>query len=317
MRRKSIIYIAAVAALLTGVLAGCASTTNTENNVNNANSTNTAGSGQESADNKSSDKPRVLEIRFDQAANPMSYVDENGVATGFDVEILRLVDEKLPEYEFHFEGTSKDDVIAGLTSGTYDIGLHNAFYTEDRASKFYIPEENIAGSVALLVFRAGEETQFAGLEGEDLLEAIYDAGYKFCPLISGDGRTFQIEQYNQNHPDKQIEIEYTSNFDISNEYYEWVIAGKYDVALFIESGWNKTVIPEDGANHKYLDKLGAVKYKAIKSYPMISKITLSQEFADQVSDAIKELKDDGTAAKLAEEFYGKNIFEEYPFEQGW
>lgn len=89
-------------------------------------------------------------------------------------------------------------------------------------------------------------------------------------MISGDGRTFQIEQYNQNHPDKQIAIEYTSNMDISNQYYEWLTTGKYDVALMNDSGWEKNVVAEDG-----------------------------------------------TAAKLSEEFYGKNIFEEYTFEQGW
>ncbi len=149
------------------------------------------------------------------------------------------------------------------------------------------------------------------------MEAIYDAGYKFAPLISGDGRTFQIEQYNKKHTDKQIKIEYTSNYDISNEYYEWIVAGKYDVALFIESGWNQNVVSKDGVNHKYFDKLGTVTFKAIKSYPLISKITLTQEFADQVSEAIKELKDDGTASKLSEKFYGKDIFKEYPFEQGW
>ena len=261
--------------------------------------------------------PRVLEIRFDQAAAPMSYIDENGEATGFDVEMMRLVDEKLPDYEFNIEGTSKDDAIAGLNSGTYDIALHNAFYTEDRAQKAYIPSENIGGSLALLVFRAGEEKQFEGLTGDDLLEAIADAGLKFAPLISGDGRTFQIEQYNQNHPDKQIEIEYTSNMDISNQYYEWLTTGKYDVALMIDSGWEKNVVAEDGANHKYYDKVGTVPFKAIKTYPLISKITMTQEFADEVSEAIKELKEDGTAAKLSEQFYGKNIFEEYTFEQGW
>lgn len=299
MKRKSIIIVATVTSMITGLLTGCAGG---------------AGDGSASGD---SDGVKVLEVRFDQAANPMSYVDENGVCTGYDVEILRLVDEQLPDYEFHIEGTSKDDAIAGLTAGTYDIALHNAFYTEDRANKFYIPKENLGGSNALFAFRAGEEKQFEGLKGEELLEAIYDKGYKFCPLISGDGRTFQIEQYNANHPDKAFEIEYTSNFDISNEYYEWITAGKYDVGMFMESGWNKTVVAEDGAEHKYADKLGTVEYKAIKSYPMISKITLTQEFADRVSDAIKAIKDDGTAAKLSEEFYGKNIFESYPFEPGW
>ena len=64
-------------------------------------------------------------------------------------------------------------------------------------------------------------------------------------------------------------------------------------------------------------KVGTVAFKAIKTYPLISKITMTQEFADGVSEAIKELKEDGTAAKLSEQFYGKNIFEEYTFEQGW
>ena len=215
------------------------------------------------------------------------------------------------------EGTSKDDVLAGMTAGTYDIGLHNAFYTLDRAEKFYIPEENLGGSLAGLVMKKDVAAQFEGLTGDELLEAIYDAGLKLTPQIAGDGRAYQFEQYNERHPDKAFEIEYTSDLNISAKYYEWIDEGRYDVGIQMKSGWDKNVVPEDGANHEYFDKIAFVTFKAIKTYPMISKINLDEAFLAEFTEALKEAKQDPRVPELAEQFYGENIFETYPYEQGW
>ena len=270
--------------MLAAALSGCGS--------KETNQTAPAGSETETTAESDGDV-RVLQVRFDIAAAPMSYVDENGNAT------------------------SKDDVLAGITAGTYDIGLHNAFYTTDRAEKFYIPTEPLGGSLAGLVMRKDVAAQFEGLTGDDLLEAIYDAGLKLTPLIAGDGRTYQFEQYNESHPDKAFEIEYTSDLNISTKYYEWIDEGRYDVGIQMKSGWDKNVVPEDGANHEYYDKIGFVTFKAIKTYPMISKINLDEAFLEELNAALVEAKQDPRVPELAEQFYGENIFVTYPYEPGW
>lgn len=300
------------ALLLSVVLSGCGSAS-----AGSGESQNTGvDAGGQSA---SSGDVRVLEIRYDIEAPPMSYTDENGYSTGLDVEILRLVDEALPEYEFHFEGTSKDDVLSGMTAGVYDIGLHNAFYTEDRAEKFYISTENQGGALAGFMVKKelGDELLATGKTGDALLEEFYDRGLRLAPMIAGDGRTYQIEQYNERHPDKALEFEYTSDMSISNMYYQWIDEGRYDVGMTMKGTWDKNVVPEDGGNHEYFDTFDFVTFKAIKTYPMISKITLDEEFLEKYTAALKEIKASGKAGELAVQFYGEDIYEAYPFEEGW
>ena len=55
------------------------------------------------------------------ASKPISWLDDNGNATGYDVEVMKLVDELLPEYEFEFVGTTSDDLLIGVEQGKYHV----------------------------------------------------------------------------------------------------------------------------------------------------------------------------------------------------
>ena len=90
--RKTTALLLAVL-VITAALAGCGNTNS---------SAEPDGSSAGEATNDNADV-RVLQVRFDIAAAPMSYVDENGNATGMDVELLRIVDELLPDYAFNIE----------------------------------------------------------------------------------------------------------------------------------------------------------------------------------------------------------------------
>lgn len=302
--------VLASAIMTAALLAGCGQKEEV------ANTETTDAVVEEPASEETSEKEvRVLEVRYDIDAAPMSYTDENGYSTGMDIELLRIVDELMPDYEFHFEGTSKDDVLSGMTAGIYDIGIHNAFYTEERGEKFLIPEENLGGSLAGLVMTKENAARFDS-EGSKLLEDIVDADLKLAPQIAGDGRTYQFEQYNLNHPDKQIEFELTSDLNIFTKHLEWIVEGKYDVSIFMKGSWDKNVVPEDGGNHEYYDQVEFVPFKAIKTYPMISRINLDEAFLEEFNEALKQAKADPRTAELSNEFYGENIFEVYPFEEG-
>ncbi|MEG0439965.1 MAG: transporter substrate-binding domain-containing protein, partial [Solibacillus sp.] len=68
----------------------------------------------------------IVKVAYDQASKPMSYIDEKGDATGYDVEVMKLVDEALEDYEFQYVGTTSDDLLIGVEQGKYDVGVKNA-----------------------------------------------------------------------------------------------------------------------------------------------------------------------------------------------
>lgn len=101
----------------------------------------------------SKDGVTVVKVAYDQASKPMTYLDENGNATGYDVEVMKLVDEALPEYEFDYVGTTSDDLLIGVEQGKYHAGVKNAFWTEERTQKYIFPQEFLGLSSAGLVLK--------------------------------------------------------------------------------------------------------------------------------------------------------------------
>ena len=52
----------------------------------------------------------------------MILLTKKGESDGYEVAVLKAVDEKLADYRFEYTGTSDDDLLIGLESGKYDIG---------------------------------------------------------------------------------------------------------------------------------------------------------------------------------------------------
>ena len=48
----------------------------------------------------------------------------------------KTIDEKLPDDQFEYTGTSDEDLLIGLESGKYDIGTKGVWYTEERTKQF-------------------------------------------------------------------------------------------------------------------------------------------------------------------------------------
>ena len=94
-----------------------------------------------------SNKVTTLKVAHTQNYVPYDFVDEKGESDGYEVAVLKAIDEKLPDYKFEYTGTSDDDLLIGLESGKYDIGTKGAWYTEERAKKFIIPKEPIGASI--------------------------------------------------------------------------------------------------------------------------------------------------------------------------
>ena len=106
-----------------------------------------ASSSKTSSSASGSDKVTTLKVAHTQNYVPYDFVDEKGESDGYEVAVLKAIDEKLPDYQFEYTGTSDEDLLVGLESGKYDIGTKGAWYTEERAKKFIIPKSPIGASI--------------------------------------------------------------------------------------------------------------------------------------------------------------------------
>ena len=116
---------------------------------------------------------------------PFDYEDK-GNLTGFDIEVLKAVDEKLSDYEIQFQRTAWESIFPGLDSGHYQAAANNLSYTKERAEK-YLYSLPISNNPLVLVSNkknpltsldqiAGKTTQEDTIDfsGEDIGKRILD-----------------------------------------------------------------------------------------------------------------------------------------------
>jgi L-cystine transport system substrate-binding protein len=240
----------------------------------------------------------VIKVAYAVAGRPITYTDDDGRATGYDVEVMRLVDEALPQYTFDFIPTNDDDLLIGVETGKYDVGLKNTFFTESRALKYIFPEEWLGASPGGLLVRA---------EDADVLKSLDDVarlGKKLIPLSPQAAQHQLILRYNEEHPDNPVILSAADSFVVQNASL-LVAEGRYDADFNVKPTYTKNVVAADGAYHSLNDKLAFNTFIAHKTWPLFNKNF--QELADAYDVEIRKLKAAGKIHELLIEFTGEDF----------
>lgn len=240
----------------------------------------------------------VVKMAYDQASKPMTYLDENGNPTGYDVEVMKLVDEALPQYEFDYVGTTSDDLLIGVEQGKYHAGVKNAFWTEERTQKYIFPKEFLGLSSAGLVLKK-ENAHIKNLSD------FATAGYTLAPIAANNAQYTVIAEYNEANPDNQVKLQAGEEFTV--DVVQWVNEGRVDGGVQIEGAFNGQVLTEGGPYYNLKDEVVYNEFAVIKTWPLFNK--KQQEFADAYDQAIAEIKKTDALQQLSKEFYGKDLFE--------
>lgn len=244
---------------------------------------------------------RVINVAHTDYYRPYDFVDEKGNSDGFEVAVLRAVDELLPEYEFKFHGVSDDELLIGVETGKYQVGTKGAWITEERKKKFVIPQEPIGASVIGIAYRASDKDKINGLESL----AEYNGGGKLVPIAPQNAQYNVVLEYNNAHPDKQVKLLPSETFELSDAY-SWVLEGRYDAYFTIKLSFETNVLNENAPYHKFADKLAYSPHKGIPTWPLFN--IKEKEFADAYDKAIRILKENGTITELSNKYFGEDVF---------
>lgn len=125
-KTKKFWAVLAAAGLLAASFAGCGS-----------NASASAGSSSGSADGSSasdSGEKKVIKAVTSGTLAPYFYVNDDNELTGVDIDIVKEVFNRLPQYELKIE---QADALQGVLSGQYDIAVNNYGYTDERAESYY------------------------------------------------------------------------------------------------------------------------------------------------------------------------------------
>ena len=244
---------------------------------------------------------RIIQVAHTPTNVPYGYLNEKGESDGFEVAVLKAVDQLLPQYEFKFNAVSDDELLIGIETGKYQVGTKGAWLTEERKKKFLIPQNPIAASVIGLAFRTSDCEKIHDMDSFAAFSG------KLIPISPLSAQYSVIDQYNKNHQGQaQIKLVPSDVFDIADSYL-WVLEGRYDGYLVLKLSFEKNVVNQKGPYHKWADQLTWIPYKGIPTWPLFNKS--ENQLLSDYDKAVQTLKEDGTIAQLSEKYFGENVFD--------
>lgn len=231
----------------------------------------------------SSSKVQTIVVGTGTQFPNVCFIDKNGKLNGYDVEIVRAIDKKLPEYKFKFKTMEFSNLLLSLQTRKIDFIAHQMEVNKERQEKFLFNKEpyNVF-PLKVTVFK-----------GNNDIKSINDLKGKKVSVTATSNSAVFIEDYNKKH-NLGAKIVYGSSSVDSNEQLK---KGRIDALI-------STPFAVD-FNNKQADAQQKVVGDALlnsKVYFLLNKdeTTLS----NRIDEALKELKKEGVVSKLSKKWLG-------------
>lgn len=271
MKKKALLLIAVV---LTGILvfiAGCQSTTT------------------DAPKNAAQTKKKVV-IGTGTDYKPYCFLDDKNNLTGFEVEVLKKVNEKLPQYEFEFKTFDFNAILVSLETGKIDLAAHQYEANAERKNKFLFGDEGVTTYDLLLVVK----------ENRNDIKSIDDLAALGGTIEVGSAsanKTYVVDKWNKEHGNKLKLVMGASDVTVTLQNLE---SGKTDAFVNI------------ARNIEDYKKIYGVKIKSVgdpisrsNSYYLYRKNDEdAAKLRKDVDEVLKALKADGTLTALSQKWLG-------------
>ena len=233
-------------------------------------------------------------VSINNAQPPASYVNDDGSIGGQNYEVMMLVDEMLPQYEFVWEAVDQDAMIMGLDSGKYAAAVGNFWWNEKRAEAYLFPEYPIAGGIEGIAVNRKYEDDVQSLED------FAKAGLKLTPNEASGAMYDVFTKFNEENPDIALTLE-TGDVIAAGEQLKWVLEGRYDGAAMFGSEFDELKEEVDPDDELYF-----VPFYAVKTWVLYGKD--QAELAAAVDECMAQLMEDGTLSDIAVKWFGYDVY---------
>lgn len=235
---------------------------------------------------------RTIHVATAAESKPLSWGALGVAPQGYEPDVLRAINAKLPQYKFEMEGVADIAEETGLATGKYDIAAGGYYKSPARAKQFLIPDNPTGASLMKIYVR--KDSKIAGLK--DLV------GKKIVPVTAGGGVYRFVTTWQKENPDYKLDIKASSAGIPYPDRLKEVQNGKYDALILPSNLGEQTVIDQQKLAIKATEPVAVNN-----TYLLIHKSEKNEVLAADVNKALKELRDDGTLDKLSKKWFGEEI----------
>ncbi|MDK9866039.1 MULTISPECIES: amino acid ABC transporter substrate-binding protein [Staphylococcus] len=250
----------------------------------------TACGNNDTSDSKSQKKE--VKVALSAEVNPpYLYTNKDNKFVGLDMDYMKLIEKKLPQYDFKYEVGEEESNLVGIGSGKFDMGINWFFKTPEREKQFLYQDEPYSYALPLLVVNK---------DNSDIHSLQDLPGKKITPMAPSGGLYSILTQFNKDHSSK-IDIN-TIQEPSNGDNLKMVSQGRRD-AMFLN--WNTYKAIQEQINADV--KIGGI----VKKEPLhIVYNKKHQKLHDDVDRATQELKDEGKLQSLSKKYFDINVFDD-------
>lgn len=218
--------------------------------------------------------------------SPFSYAEEDGTLTGYDLEVLRKIEEIDPTLHFEFKGAAWESLFPGLDADTYQMLANQIISNPDRAEKYYMTENPYFTCVAQIIVK----------EGTTGINDLNDLQGKKLGLTVGDSFTLLVEEWNEAH-NNILDIQYYSE-DITTVLQD-IANGRIDATVNDPS----MAVSKAEKQGFSVEPVGE-RLDASPTYFFFKKDEKGEEIRNRIDTDLKQLIESGELSQLSVEWFG-------------
>lgn len=237
-----------------------------------------------------SKKDNVLSVATNAEFKPFEYLDKDGNATGFDIDLIKAVAEKMGYNTVKIDNMEFDGVVAAVEQGTCDVAASGLTINAKRKKSVDFSDPYYSGAAQILIV-GKDDTHYTGTTKEELDEQLKNQTIGVCSGFTGQAYAEGDEEWGF----KKIEGATVKVYD--------------NISLAIEdmkNGVISAIIMDDSVAKEAADQ-NADAIKVIDTDLTVEEYGIAvkkgdSEMVKKVNDALKALEDEGKIKELLEKY---------------
>ena len=225
---------------------------------------------------------------------PLSWVDEKGEKHGYEYDVLLEVNKRLKDYQLDIQAVPPETQDVMMESGDAKVATGGYFKNAQREQNFLLPESPIGASSLMVYVLKGNENKYNSFE--DMVKA----NLKLVPLTPNGGAYRIVDEWNKKHGNLLKEIPVQSGVSVA-ERVKGLKEGQYDALIIPNNLGVEELAAKQGV------ELATIKepIKVNATYVVVNK--KEEKLAGEINEALKELRADGTLAKISTKWYKDDL----------